>query len=189
MTRTVDPDASAYLKAVGAVLQERCGVSYVELYKDIHQTLDGMRQALSKGMSAEGFAEAIRSTANLATIDDGATVQDVREDNLRRVALQAFMFEEDAGWKAGVDGGIYCRNASDEVVRLAPYYDHRGWGFSADRLRSGSVDLTGGGSSVLSINEDVTFDRIGVGLDIVDLVAKYDLKHDVEASASRPSAP
>lgn len=186
MTRTVDHEASAYLKAVGVALQERCGVSYVELYKDLHQTLDALREAHARGMSADGFAEAIRSTANLATVGEGAALQDVREDNLRRAALLAFMFEGDTGWKAGVDGGIYARSTGDEVIRIAPYHDHRGWGFSADRLRSGNVDLTGGGSSVLSIDEDVTFDRIGVGLDIVDLVEKYDLSFDAEAPVSRP---
>lgn len=188
MTRTVDPIASAYLKAVGSALQSRCGVNYLEIYQDLHLNLDALRSANSKGMSPEGFAESVRATANLVTVDDGATLQDVREDNLRRVALQAFMFESEAGWKAGADGGIYARNQSDEVIRIVPYHDHRGWGFSADRLRSGVVDLTGDGYSALSISDDVTFDRLGTGLDIDDVVAKHALTLDASVT-SRPVGP
>ena len=171
MERTVNPELASFMSEVNAVVRTACGVSYAEIYRDVHDDVSAMRTHFESGGTADTFAELVIKQEGLALISSVGV--DAREINLRRAALQAFS-QEHSEWLLGGDGALYTADSEQQRFRILPVKakNGNGWGFAAEEIVLGLPEVDDRGRVVLPSN--AVTERLGAGIDISDAVQAYD---------------
>jgi hypothetical protein len=174
MTRTVNPGLAEYMKTVDNAVSRACGVTYGDIYKDLHGDITVMRETYESGLPAEDFVTRVIADGNLAPVGD-ADVASVRALNLRRASLVAFA-AENPQWLMGADRSLFTANDDGELFRMAPTLskDGRGWGYAIDKVVSGSPSVDENGT--VTLPEGAEFERMGAGLDIEDAIVAYETR-------------
>lgn len=177
MERTVNPELAKYMGEVNAAVKAACGVSYSEIYKDLHVDISGMREKFEAGMPSASFAELVVRGEALASIEEFGP--EAREINIRRAALSAFAAEHPE-WLLGGDGAIYTSDETQRLFRILPVKSKSGdaWGFAAEEvIASPEVDA----SNRVSVPADAPVERLGAGIDVADAVQAFDNRNDLRS--------
>lgn len=118
--RKVDSAASSYLKSVEAIMSQRYGLSYSEVYEDLHGSMSRLKADCAAGTAVAEFVGQVAAEAGFVAAGDGVSVANAREYNKRAAALICFA-RENSSWQIGEDG-IYS-DAKAGVVRVHPQFD------------------------------------------------------------------
>lgn len=168
MSRSVNPELSAYMKDVNLALLSETGVSFSDVYTDLDVDLVEMREALSAGTSSQAFARRIVMDGDL--VSQMAYGKFAKTINCYRAALYGYASMNE-GWLLASEGGIVRSHTEGTVYRVTPSKEDGRWGFLAEVIEGGEPVVNDRGR--VTYGSDAPVRRLGFGRDIHEAIAHY----------------
>jgi hypothetical protein len=163
MIKMVPKAPVAAIKAANALLQERLGVSYSDVLKDVHGgSVDPIKEVEAGDLTVDEFVASLQ--------DQHGLVEGDGPRNLYRLALVGYAREE--GWMTGRDGRIYSE-VNERLVRIGVSEDDaEGTDFVAEIAPEFRLEV---GDEGFEVPDGVPFDPVCRGIDIGDTLDSLDM--------------
>lgn len=186
MNRVVNADLATYMTEVNKEMARVTGVTYAEVFRDLHGDISALRTTFQSSIPAKSFVSGIVRTEGLEKVDSHPEGE-AREINLRKLAMREFVRENPEWFLTATGGAISSSEAGEAYVIAAAKGREGGWGFSVSRVPGHAATVTADG--LVLIEAGTAHELIGGGADISDALAVYDRRLELRAAPDQGMRP